>query len=123
MRIDRTVYTVALMLAALATQLPAQAADKDKKDEKPYVSPTPAVLPPHLERGALVCTSREDLVRYQAALVDRAAAAASPAPDCHTVIDRVFVNVVGRDGPSRTQVSLAGQASEVAWTNAYLPAN
>src|SRR5690242_12440263 len=104
MRVNRVISIAALLaVAGLAALSPVQAAEK--KEEKPYVSPTPPALPPHLERGALVCMSREDLVRYQTALVDRTAAG-GPAPNCHTVIDRTFVNVLGRDGPSRTQVSI-----------------
>ena len=122
MRTRRLVYTAALLVACLPVTR-VQAGEQPKKDEKPYVSPSPAVLPPHLERGALVCMSREDLVRYQTALVDRNAAAEGPAPDCRTVIDRVFVSVLGRDGPSRTQVMVTGGTGEIAWTNAYLPAN
>ena len=110
MRIRHLACTAALLVACAPLLSSAQAAEK--KEEKPYVSPTPPALPPHLERGALVCVSRDDLVRYQTALVDRTAAAGSPAPDCHTVIDRTFVSVLGRDGPSRTQVSITGQAGE-----------
>src|SRR5581483_12122720 len=70
---------------------------------------------PQLNNGALLCTSREDLIRYQALTTPGTTVeSGAPQPDCHTV-PQTPVQVLGRDGPSRTQVTTLGEPSQTGW--------
>jgi len=100
------------------------------QQQTPQKSTTPAPAPvtivpepwPRLDVGALFCKSREDLVRYQMKLAgDPAAAAPGPAPDCRVVRKQTAIQILDRDGPSRTQVVTTDAAKQTGWTNAYLP--
>jgi hypothetical protein len=100
------------------------------QQQTPQQSPA-AVVPnvpevwPRLEDGALVCKSRDDLVRYQTQMSSGASAAratiAVPSPDCHTIKKQTGIQILDHDGPSRTQIVTTDDAKETGWTNSYLP--
>jgi hypothetical protein len=87
--------------------------------------PSPAAIPqpwPRLDSGAVLCNSRDDLVRYQAQAVAGAnGAATGPAPDCHVIQTRTAIKILDRDGPSRSHVAATDIYKETGWTNSYLP--
>jgi hypothetical protein len=73
---------------------------------------------PRLDVGAVLCKSRDDLVRYQ----KRSAAGSGPAPDCRIVATRTGVQILARDDPSHTKVALTDAPQQTGWTDVYLPA-
>jgi hypothetical protein len=99
------------------------------QQQTPQKSKAPTPLPalpeiwPRLEGGALICKSRDDLVRYQAQIANAASAAttAGQASDCHTVSKQTGIQILDHDGPSRTQIVTTDESKETGWTNSYLP--
>ena len=75
---------------------------------------------PRLEDGALICKSRDDLVRYQIAN-GASAGTAGQAPDCHTISKQTGIQILDHDGPSRTQIVTTDESKETGWTNSFLP--
>lgn len=85
--------------------------------------PTPVIIPelwPRLDTGALLCTSHDDLVRYQKKIAGDPIPA-GPAPDCRTIRKPTGIQILDRDGPSRTQIVTTDAAKQTGWTNTYLP--
>src|SRR5271157_1064203 len=77
---------------------------------------------PRLEEGALICKSRDDLVRYQTQIANGASpTTAGQASDCHTIRKRTGIQILDHDGPSRTQIVTTDESKETGWTNSYLP--
>jgi hypothetical protein len=102
---------------------------QQNQQQTPQQSPAPtapAAVPeiwPRLEDGALICKSRDDLVRYQAQIANGASAiTAEKGPDCHTIRKQTGIQILDHDGPSRTQIVTTDQSKETGWTNSYLPA-
>jgi hypothetical protein len=87
--------------------------------------PPPPVAPepwPRLDSGAILCKSRDDLVRYQTqGTADPSDAASRQAPDCMPIQKRIAIKILDRDGPSRTHVAATDTPEQSGWTNAYLP--
>jgi len=78
---------------------------------------------PRLEAGALLCKSRDDLLKFQTRIADGAnAATAEQALDCHKLRKQTGIQILDHDGPSRTEVVTTDKAKETGWTNTYLPA-
>lgn len=78
---------------------------------------------PRLEVGALLCKSRDDLVKYQTKIADGAnTATAEQTLDCRKLRKQTGIQILDHDGPSRTQVVTTDKAKETGWTNTYLPA-
>jgi hypothetical protein len=101
---------------------------QQNQQQTPQQSPAPTETPavpeiwPRLENGALICKSRDDLVRYQTQIASGASdAAAGQAPDCHTIRKRTGIQILAHDGPSRTQIVTTDESKETGWTNSYLP--
>jgi len=88
----------------------------------PHIADLPPVKEPwpRLDTGAVLCRSRDDLLRYQARAV--ASSDGGAAPDCHAIRQRTPIQILDRDGPSHTHVVATGDAKQTGWTNAYLPA-
>jgi hypothetical protein len=86
---------------------------------------SPAAVPepwPRLDVGALLCVSRDDLVRYQTTIADGASAAyARQVSNCHPVEKQTGIQILDTDGPSRTQIVTTDEAKLTGWTNTYLP--
>jgi hypothetical protein len=83
--------------------------------------PVPEVWP-RLEDGAVICKSRDDLLRYQTQIANSAnAPTAEPIPNCRTIRTRTGIEILARDGPSRTQIVTTDESKETGWTNSYLP--
>jgi hypothetical protein len=77
---------------------------------------------PRLEDGALICKSRDDLVRYQTQIGNGASTTtAGQASACHTIQKQTGIQILGHDGPSRTQIATTDESKETGWTNSYLP--
>jgi hypothetical protein len=99
--------------------------EKDQQQQSPAPMPSVAAVPeiwPRLEDGALLCKSRDDLVRYQTQIANGATAIiAGPAPDCHTIRKQTGIQILDHDGPSRTQIVTTDETKETGWTNSYLP--
>lgn len=95
-----------------------QAPQKTGKPDPVPIVPEPW---PRLDVGAILCKSREDLVRYQMKLAGDPAAVPGPAPDCRVVRKQTAIQILHRDGPSRTEVVSTDAAKETGWTNTYLP--
>jgi hypothetical protein len=77
---------------------------------------------PRLEDGALICKARDDLIRYQTQIGNGAStSAAGQASDCHTIRKQTGIQILARDGPSRTQIAMTDESKEIGWTNSYLP--
>ena len=66
-----------------------------------------------------MCKSRDDLVKYQ----KLTGSGGSPAglAGCRLISKQLGIQIVERDGPSRTQIVTTDDAKESGWTNAYLP--
>jgi hypothetical protein len=97
------------------------------QQQTPQQSPAPTTpfLPeiwPRLEEGALICKSRDDLVKYQTQIANGLSATTSgQAPDCHTIRKQTGIQILAHDGPSRTQIVTTDESKETWWTNSYLP--
>jgi hypothetical protein len=87
----------------------------------PHIADLPPVKEPwpRLDTGAVLCKSRDDLLRYQARAV--AVSDAGPAPDCRAIRQRTPIQILDRDGLSRTHVVSTDDAKQTGWTNVYLP--
>jgi hypothetical protein len=86
--------------------------------------PEPAVpeIWPRLEDGAIICKSRDDLVRYPTRIANGASATtAGQGSDCHTIRKRTGIQVLNHDGPSRTQIVTTDESKETGWIDSYLP--
>ena len=87
--------------------------------------PPPAAIPdpwPRLDIGAILCKSRDDLITYQTQVAaSPGVAAPSQASDCLVIQKRTAIQILDRDGPSRTHVVSTDAAKQTGWTNAYLP--
>ncbi len=92
-------------------------AKKPEKPTAPDVAAPPAVWP-RLDSGAVVCRTQGDLQRHAAAMRGQAA---GPA-DCHLINRMTAINIIAREGPGQTEVTITG-TGETAWTDAWLPAN
>jgi hypothetical protein len=130
---------VLLLLLGAAPAVEAQAIGGDRysrpQQPQPRDEPQPPPIPnpkeheavpepwPRLEVGALLCKSRDDLVKYQTKIADGAnAATAEQSLDCHKLRKQTGIQILDHDGPSRTQVVTTDKAKETGWTNTYLPA-
>ena len=101
---------------------------QQNQQQTPQQSPAPTAAPalpeiwPRLEDGALICKSRDHLVRYQTQIANGASATtAGQASDCHTIRKRTGIQILDHDGPSRTQIVTTDESKDTWWTNSYLP--
>ena len=128
----RPAMALLLLLGAMASahaQIGAGSHGRRQQNQQqtPQQSPAPTTpsLPeiwPRLEDGALICKSRDDLVRYQTQIVNGASApTAGQTPDCHNIRKQTGIQILGHDGPSRTQIVTTDESKETGWTNSYLP--
>jgi hypothetical protein len=120
----------ALLLAALpaAAQIGGGGGGQRGQQQQPPAAstskPNPAVPEPwpRLESGALLCKSRDDLLAYQKQMASGASiVAAQQAAGCHIIRKQTAVEILDRDGPSRTHIVTSDAAKETGWTNTYLP--
>jgi hypothetical protein len=128
----RLAMALLLLLGAIASahaQFSGTHSRQQKNQQQtPQQSPAPTETPavpeiwPRLEDGALICKSRDDLVRYQTQMSNGASdATPGQAPDCHTIRKRTGIQILAHDGPSRTQIVTTDESKETGWTNSYLP--
>jgi hypothetical protein len=92
--------------------------------QSPVPTPPPAVPEPwpRLDAGALLCKSRDALVRYQTQVADGASATtAIKTSDCRAIEKQIGIQILDSDGPSRTQVVTTDESKQTGWTNTYLP--
>jgi hypothetical protein len=93
---------------------------------KPAAPATPTIVAepwPRLDIGAILCKSRDDLVRFQTpGPNDPNDAAVHQAPECLLIQQRTAIRILDRDGASRTHVVSTDAAQLTGWTNVYLPA-
>jgi hypothetical protein len=92
--------------------------------QSPAPTPPPAVPEPwpRLDAGALLCKSRDALVRYQTQVADGASAAtARKTSDCRAIEKQIGIQILDSDGPSRTQIVTTDESKQTGWTNTYLP--
>src|SRR5271166_5869704 len=105
---------------------PQQNQQKNQQ-QTPQQSPAPTTpfLPeiwPRLKEGALICKSRDDLVRYQTQIANGSSATTpGQALDCHAIRKQTGTQILAHDGPSRTQIVTTDESKETWWTNSYLP--
>jgi hypothetical protein len=93
-----------------------------QQSRAPTTAPALPEIWPRLEDGALICKSRDDLVRYQTQIANAASATtAGQMPDCHTIRKQTGIQILDHDGPSRTQIVTTDESKETGWTNSYLP--
>src|ERR1700759_3592613 len=126
----RLAMALLLLLGAMASAH-AQIGDghgrrQNNQQQTPQRAPAPTApfLPeiwPRLEEGALICKSRDDLVRYQTQIANDSTARTGQTPDCRTIRKQTGIQILAHDGPSRTQVVTTDEAKETWWTNSYLP--
>ena len=126
------------LLLLLAALTPAQAqfggGGRGQRNQQPTpqqtpqpsqtAKPNPAVPEPwpRLEGGALLCKSRDDLVHYQTQVGNgTSVAVAQRASGCHTIRKQTGIQILDRDGQSRTEIVTTDDAKETGWTNTYLP--
>jgi hypothetical protein len=92
--------------------------------------PTPATPPPvarplpwpRLDIGAILCKSRDDLVRHQTQdIAGSDSEATGPAPACFVIQKPTGIKILDRDGPSRSHIRSTDALKQTGWTNAYLP--
>jgi hypothetical protein len=72
---------------------------------------------PRLDRGSAICKTEEDLLRLAASRRGDPVA----APNCQIIRTATAVQIMRRNGPGRTQVSITDQAGAAGWTDAWLP--
>jgi hypothetical protein len=123
----RLVMVPLLLLGAMASA-DARGGRQTNQQQTPQQSPAPtppASVPepwPRLDVGAVLCTSRDDLVKYQTQMANGASVAtAGRASGCHTVREQTGIKILDSDGPSRTQIVTTDESKETGWTDAYLP--
>ena len=97
-----------------------------QKAPQPTPAPPPPVarpLPwPRLDIGAILCKSRDDLVRLQTQdIAGSDSEATGPAPACFIIQKATGIKILDRDGPSRSHIISTDAPKETGWTNAYLP--
>lgn len=123
--------TLALLLlfgaaSSAEAQLGGGRGDRQGNGQPQEKSATPAPVPvvpepwPRLDIGAILCKSRDDLIRYQLKMVGDPGAA-GPPPDCRVIRKQTAIEILNRDGPSRTEIVSTDAAKQTGWTNAYLP--
>jgi hypothetical protein len=96
-----------------------QTPQQNAAPEPPPVAPEPW---PRLDIGAILCKSHDDLVAHQMQETpDPNDTAPHRQPNCSIVQKRTGIQILDRDGPSRTHVVSAGDTKQTGWTNAYLP--
>jgi hypothetical protein len=127
--------TIALMLllsgmASSNAQMGGGHGGRQKNQQQaPQQSSTPSKLPtivpevwPRLDVGAVLCRSRDELLRFQMKFTAGSGAAApGQAPDCLIIAKQTAIQILDRDGPSRTHVASTGETKQTGWTNSYLP--
>ena len=98
---------------------------RPQNNQQQSPAPTTPFLPeiwPRLEEGALICKSRDDLVRYQTQIANGSSITTpGQPPDCHTIRKQSGIQILAHDGPSRTQIVTTDGSKETWWTNSYLP--
>ncbi len=72
---------------------------------------------PRLDRGSAICKTEEDLLRLAAS---RRGEQVAP-PNCQIIRAATAIQIVKRNGPGRTQVSITDQPGAEGWTDAWLP--
>lgn len=90
----------------------------------PPPAPPAPVAPepwPRLDVGAIFCKSRDDLVTYQTQTTNGGAGSSQPV-SCTLIHALTAIQILDRDGPSRTHVVTTDASKQSGWTNAYLPA-
>jgi hypothetical protein len=129
----RRLAMVLLLFVSAITSAHAQSGGgrgrrQQNQQQTPQQSPAPMETPavpeiwPRLENGALICKSRDDLARYQQQIANGASDWTSgQASDCHTIRKQTGIQILARDGPSRTQIVTTDESKETGWTNSYLP--
>jgi hypothetical protein len=128
----RLMITLALLLVGLASSNAQMGGGHGgrQKNQQPATQqsaapPPPTAVPeqwPRLDIGAIFCKSRDDLVRRQTQIAAGSGVAASgPAPDCSIIQKQTGIQILDRDGPSRTHVVLTDQTKQTGWTDTYLP--
>lgn len=99
--------------------------NQQKAPQQTPAPPPPAVIPepwPRLDIGAVLCKSRDDLVRYQTQAMAGSGGEAPQRPaDCLIIQKRTAIKILDRDGPSRSHVISTDTLKQTGWTNAYLP--
>jgi hypothetical protein len=85
---------------------------------------TPTAIPEQgaqLDVGAVLRKSLDDLVRDQTQIpAGPATQITGHGPDCHTIRKQTGIEILDRDGASRTQVVTTDESKQAGWTNAYL---
>jgi hypothetical protein len=123
-----------MLILGLVTSAQAQMGggrrgQQKNQQQSPQTSSTPAPSSstssdtwPRLDVGAILCSSRDDLIRYQALNAGGGApVSGGNAPDCHVIHTQTGIEILDRDGPSRTQVATTADPKLTGWTNSYLP--
>jgi hypothetical protein len=83
---------------------------------KPLVTPRQ-----RLDTGALYCHTEAQLRQHQAAIMARIAGRTAPEPGgCHIVGETIPVSIVQRDGQAATEIQMAGDEPQIAWTDAVI---
>jgi hypothetical protein len=99
-----------------------QQTSKTSPAPKPPEDP-PVTSSSQLLSGAILCKSDDDLVKYQAAVADRAASPIGLTPGCRAIQKTTEIEILDHDGSSRTQVETTDDAQEKGWTNSYIPSS
>ena len=128
-------HAVLLLAILLATTTPGHAqmsghgsrgGNRQQNTQQAPGPKPPPIIPepwPRLDPGAVLCKSSEDLILYQARLEQRPdATTGAQGRNCRIVAARMPIQILDRDGLSRTHVVATDTSKQVGWTNAYLPA-
>lgn len=111
----------ALATASLAQNIifdaPGLLTKKKGNDGLPDVKAAPLAWP-RLDPGAALCRSEADLDRLAA---NRARTEGAGPADCQIIRVPTAIQIVSRKGPGRTQVQVTEQASNIGWTDVWLP--
>lgn len=87
------------------------------KAEAPDVRAPPSAWP-RLDPGAVLCATRDDLVRRAELMRGENVA----PPDCRQISQTTAIKILDRAGLGATEVQVTGR-DETGWTDAWLPAN
>lgn len=81
----------------------------------------PLTVWPRLDPGAVLCRTAEDLDRHAANMIARVSGGDTQPADCRLIAQPTGIQIVSREGPGRTRVTLTAPDKATGWTDAWLP--
>ena len=113
---------VAIVPPALAQHVVLDAPSLLQQNKAPPPPPrAPPTVWPRLDPGAVLCRTADDLDRHAANMIARVSGGGTQTADCRIIAQPTGIQIVSREGPGRTQVTLTTPDKATGWTDAWLP--